>query len=114
MQLALDIPAPAPTPASMVRDIMQMHCAGLPLSFRTIEEATVTKKGDRTEVTANVVMFDGRPGRVRVWATKKTSMIFGAATSGRSTDTWTGHAWLSLPGGPCEFAEGRWRRIEEH
>lgn len=66
---------------------------GAPLPFVEI-------KGARFEgpnkITADVVMFDGRPARMRL-----TKWAFG----------WS-HGWDSIPGGDISLEAGGWERVE--
>lgn len=68
---------------------------GVPPSYRSISAARFTKASKRA-AEADVTMFDGQAGRVRVWE------ISGLRA----------HHWVSTGDSPLSFEGNRWRRID--
>lgn len=71
----------------------------VPLSYRSIDRAQYISSQPKHEAIADVTMFDGLKGRVRVWRWARGT-------------SWA-HEWLECGGGThCSYEDGRWVRID--
>lgn len=68
---------------------------GVPPSYRSISAARFTRASKRA-AEADVMMFDGQAGRVRVW----------------ETGGLRAHHWVSTGDSPLSFEGNRWRRVD--
>ena len=71
---------------------------GVPPSYSSIDSASYVSSQPKHEAVADVTMFDGQPGRVRVWLWSRAG-------------SWA-HEWLSTGDAHCSFEGGRWIRID--
>lgn len=71
---------------------------GVPLSFE-LTSARWLRKGNGRRAEASVVMFDGQPATLEVWAW--------------SSEGGHAHMWKDMPGGDATFEGGRWVRVSD-
>jgi hypothetical protein len=89
------LPCLTETVAEVLRADM---AAGIPDIFRRVRHAEM-QPGLPVTIEADVVMFDGLPGRVRI------------GQFAGSTSSWSA-AWLGTGGGAVSFEDGRWVRLD--
>lgn len=81
----------------IVRDVLTGALPeGVPPSFKSVEYVTTDGRGNALEIVAGLTMFDNMPATVRL---RRWSL------------GWS-HQFTSLPGGPCSFECGEWRRVQ--
>lgn len=73
---------------------------GCPPSWQSIDAARYVNGHPTHEAVADVTMFDGRAGRVRVWSANRAFTVHA-------------HEWLETGDGEsCSFEGGKWIRID--
>jgi hypothetical protein len=83
-----------------VAEVLRADMApGGPDIFRRVRHAEM-QPGLPVTIEADVVMFDGLPGRVRI----------GQFTISGKTSWWVG--WLRMPIGAVAFEDGKWVRLD--
>jgi hypothetical protein len=83
-----------------VAEILRGHAGpGVPDVFRRVYHARM-EPGLPVTITADLVMFDGVPGRVRI----------GQFTIAGTPSWWA--TWLGTGGGAVSFEDGQWVRLD--
>jgi hypothetical protein len=89
-----------PSLTETVAEVLRVQMgAGTPDVFRRVRHAEM-EPGLPVTITADVTMFDGLPGRVRI----------GQFNIAGSTSWWA--AWLHMAGGAISFEDGEWVRLD--
>jgi hypothetical protein len=90
-----------PSLTDTVAEVLRADMApGTPDIFRRVRHAEM-QPGLPVTIEADVVMFDGLPGRVRV----------GQLDIDGQKSWWT--AWLGTGGGAVAFEDGKWVRLDD-
>jgi hypothetical protein len=83
-----------------VAEVLRSHAGpDVPDVFRRVVHAELESERP-VVIAANLVMFDGLPGRVRI----------GQFDMGGCLSWWSG--WLHMAGGACSFEDGEWVRLD--
>jgi hypothetical protein len=89
-----------PSLTETVAEVLRADMApGVPDIFRRVRHAEM-QPGLPVTITADVVMWDGLPGRVRV----------GQLDIDGQKSWWVG--WLHMAGGAVVFEDGKWVRVD--
>jgi len=96
MQLALSLPRATLSDADRVIEMLA-HNAGGSAPIQAITSVRRSAGHAKESFVADVRMFDGRPGRVRLERFRDGPVV---------------QRWLKLPGGAIELKGGKWRRVK--
>jgi hypothetical protein len=89
-----------PSLTEIVAEVLHADMApGIPEIFRRVRHAEM-QPGLPVTIEADVVMFDGLPGRVRI----------GQLDNDGQKSWWVG--WLHMAGGAVSFEDGKWVRLD--